>query len=133
MNAGTQHYNEGVYRRTHKLWFDDPQDSDSLRVIDQRKDALRSRKLHFHIGAWMVTKSAYAHWQAQLAGSWTKPCPPHRRGAVLLSQLGVSPLFELDKERIHTYGWPACCFIHQLLHLDVPEQVTTLCTSMGSV
>ena len=42
---------EGAYRRTHKLWFDDPQDSDPPRVIDQRKDALRSRELHFHIGA----------------------------------------------------------------------------------
>ena len=59
--------------------------------------------------------------------------PSPQGGGVLFSQLGVSRLFELDKERIHTYGWPACCFIHQLLHLDVPEQVTTLCTSMGSV
>ena len=45
------HSREEAYRKTHKLWFDDPQDSDPLRVIDQRKDALRSRKLHFHIGA----------------------------------------------------------------------------------
>ena len=45
------HSREGAYRRTHKLWFDDPQDSDPPRVIDQRKDALRSRELHFHIGA----------------------------------------------------------------------------------
>ena len=45
------HSREGAYRKTHKLWFDDPQDSDPLRVIDQRKDALRSRELHFHIGA----------------------------------------------------------------------------------
>ena len=45
------HSREGAYRKTHKLWFDDPQDSDPPRVIDQRKDALRSRELHFHVGA----------------------------------------------------------------------------------
>ena len=40
-----------VYRKAHKLWFDDPQDSDPLRVIEQRKDALRSRELQFQVGA----------------------------------------------------------------------------------
>ena len=45
------HSREEACRKTHKLWFDDPQDSDPPRVIDQRKDALRSRELHFHVGA----------------------------------------------------------------------------------
>ena len=40
-----------VYRKAYKLWFDDPQDSDPLRVIEQRKDALRSRELQFQVGA----------------------------------------------------------------------------------
>ena len=39
------------------------------------------------------------------------PYPSFRPGlslrAVPLSLLGVSPSFELDKEWIHTYGWPA--------------------------
>ncbi len=40
-----------TYRKTHNLWFDDPQASDTPQVIDQRKDALRSRELHYSIGA----------------------------------------------------------------------------------
>ena len=34
------HGREEAYRKTHKLWFDDPQDSDPPR-----------RELHFHVGA----------------------------------------------------------------------------------
>ena len=45
------HRREDAYRKAHKLWFDDPQDSDPPRVIEQRKDALRSRELQFHVGA----------------------------------------------------------------------------------
>ena len=39
------------YRKAHKLWFDNSHASDLLRVKDQRKDALRSRELHYQIGA----------------------------------------------------------------------------------
>ena len=55
------------------------------------------------------TEGGVLHWglTSLRAGSWTKPCPPHRGGAVPLSQLGVSPSFEPDKEWIHTYGWLA--------------------------
>ena len=37
--------------KARNLWFDDPYDSDPLRVIEQRKNALRSRKLQFQVGA----------------------------------------------------------------------------------
>ena len=42
---------EDAYRKAHNLWFDDPHDSDPPRVIEQRKDALRSRELQFQVGA----------------------------------------------------------------------------------
>ena len=45
------HRREDTYRKAHNLWFDDPQDSDPPRVIEQRKDALRSRELQFQVGA----------------------------------------------------------------------------------
>ena len=45
------HRREEAYRKAHKLWFDNPHASDLPRVKDQRKDALRSRELHYQIGA----------------------------------------------------------------------------------
>ena len=45
------HRREDAYRKAHNLWFDDPHVSDPPRVKEQRKDALRSRKLQFQIGA----------------------------------------------------------------------------------
>ena len=45
------HRREDAYRKAHNLWFDDPHGSDPPRVKEQRKDALRSRKLQFQIGA----------------------------------------------------------------------------------
>ena len=46
------HGREVAYRNEHMLWFDAPaQASDQERVANQRKDALRSRELHFHLGA----------------------------------------------------------------------------------
>ena len=44
------HNKEVAYRKQHTLWFDDPQVSDPRKVIEQRKDALRSREIHYHIG-----------------------------------------------------------------------------------
>ena len=45
------HRREDAYGKAHNLWLDDPHDSDPLRVIEQRKDALRSRELQFQVGA----------------------------------------------------------------------------------
>ena len=46
------HGREVAYRNEHMLWFDAPaQASDQERGANQRKDALRSRELHFHLGA----------------------------------------------------------------------------------
>ena len=46
------HGREVKYRSEHMLWFDVPaQASDPVRLVTQRKDALRSRELHFHLGA----------------------------------------------------------------------------------
>ena len=46
------HGREVAYRSEHRLWFDVPaQASDPDRITNQRKDALRSRELHFHLGA----------------------------------------------------------------------------------
>ena len=46
------HGREVKYRSEHMLWFDVPaQASDPPRLTNQRKDALRSRELHFHLGA----------------------------------------------------------------------------------
>ena len=46
------HGREVAYRNEHMLWFDAPANaSDQERVANQRKDALRSRELHFHLGA----------------------------------------------------------------------------------
>ena len=46
------HGREVAYRNEHMLWFDAPaQASDPDRVTNQRKDALRSRELHFHLEA----------------------------------------------------------------------------------
>ena len=42
---------EAKYRREHRLWFDAPaQPSDSKKLTNERTDALRSRKMHFHHG-----------------------------------------------------------------------------------
>ena len=46
------HGREVKYRSEHMLWFDAPAlASDTARLIAQRKDAVRSRELHFHLGA----------------------------------------------------------------------------------
>ena len=46
------HGREVAYRNEHMLWFDAPaQASEQERVANQRRDALRSRELHFHLGA----------------------------------------------------------------------------------
>ena len=45
------HRREEAYRKAHNLWFDNPHVSDLPRVKEQRKDALRSRKLQYQIGA----------------------------------------------------------------------------------
>ena len=46
------HGREVAYRNEHMLWFDAPaQTSEQKRVANQRRDALRSRELHFHLGA----------------------------------------------------------------------------------
>ena len=46
------HGREVKYRSEHVLWFDAPaMASDTARLISQRRDAVRSRELHFHLGA----------------------------------------------------------------------------------
>ena len=41
-----------MYRGKHRLWFDDPaMASDTPKLTTQRKDAVKSRELHFHLGA----------------------------------------------------------------------------------
>ena len=46
------HGREVKYRSEHMLWFDAPAlASDTARLIAQRRDAIRSRELHFHFGA----------------------------------------------------------------------------------
>ena len=46
------HGREVKYRSEHMLWFDAPAlASDTARLIAQRRDAIRSRELHFHLGA----------------------------------------------------------------------------------
>ena len=46
------HGREVKYRSEHMLWFDAPaMASDTARLIAQRRDAVRSRELHFHLGA----------------------------------------------------------------------------------
>ena len=46
------HEREVKYRREHTLWFDAPAlASDTARLTNQRKDAVRSRDMHFHLGA----------------------------------------------------------------------------------
>ena len=43
------------YRDKNRLWFDDPaMASDTSRLTAQRKDAVKSRELHFHLGAMDV-------------------------------------------------------------------------------
>ena len=51
------------------------------------------------------TEFGVLHLSEQAAGR--NHALPTGGGAVPLSLLGVSPSFELDKEWIHTYGWPA--------------------------
>ena len=46
------HGREVKYRSEHMLWFDAPaMASDTARLIAQRRDAVKSRELHFHLGA----------------------------------------------------------------------------------
>ena len=46
------HEREVKYRSEHMLWFDAPAlASDTARLTNQRNDAVRSRELHFHLGA----------------------------------------------------------------------------------
>ena len=46
------HGREVKYRSEHMLWLDAPAlASDTARLTTQRKDAVRSRELHFHLGA----------------------------------------------------------------------------------
>ena len=56
---GHQLYEREVkYRDEHRLWFDDPaMASDTSRLISQRKDAVKSRELHFHLGAMDAEKN----------------------------------------------------------------------------
>ncbi len=43
---------EKKYREDHKLWFDAPaQPSDTKKLIKERADALRSRVMHYQLGA----------------------------------------------------------------------------------
>ena len=52
------HEREVKYRSEHMLWFDAPAlISDTARLIAQRKDAVRSRELHFHLGAMDAEKN----------------------------------------------------------------------------
>ena len=52
------HEREVKYRDKHRLWFDDPaMASDTPKLTAQRKDALKSRELHFHLGAMDVEKN----------------------------------------------------------------------------
>ena len=49
---------EVKYRDEHKLWFDDPaRASDTSRLISRRRDAVKSRELHFHLGAMDAGKN----------------------------------------------------------------------------
>ena len=46
------HEREVKYRRKHRLWFDDPaMASDTAKLTAQRRDAVKSRELHIHLGA----------------------------------------------------------------------------------
>ena len=46
------HGREVKCRSEHMLWFDAPaMASDTARLIAQRRDAVKSRELHFHLGA----------------------------------------------------------------------------------
>ena len=46
------HEREVKYRGKHRLWFDDPaMASDTAKLTAQRRDAVKSRELHFHLGA----------------------------------------------------------------------------------
>ena len=46
------HEREVKYRGKHMLWFDDPaMASDTAKLTAQRRDAVKSRELHFHLGA----------------------------------------------------------------------------------
>ena len=46
------HEREVKYRGKHRLWFDDPaMASDTPKLTAQRRDAVKSRELHFHLGA----------------------------------------------------------------------------------
>ena len=52
------HEREVKYRDKHRLWFDDPaMASDTPKLTAQRKDAVKSRELHFHLGAMDVEKN----------------------------------------------------------------------------
>ena len=52
------HEREVKYRDKHRLWFDDPaMASDTPKLTAQRKDAVKSRELHFHLGAMDAEKN----------------------------------------------------------------------------
>ena len=49
---------EVAYRKKHNLWFDAPAGaSDTDRLISQRSEAVKSRELHFHLGAMDAEKN----------------------------------------------------------------------------
>ena len=49
---------EVTYRKKHNLWFDAPAGaSDTDRLISQRSEAVKSRELHFHLGAMDAEKN----------------------------------------------------------------------------
>ena len=49
---------EVTHRDEHKLWFDAPAGaSDTDRLISQRSEAVKSRELHFHLGAMDAEKN----------------------------------------------------------------------------
>ena len=52
------HAREVTYRKKHNLWFDAPaRTSDTDRLISQRSEAVKSRELHFHLGAMDAEKN----------------------------------------------------------------------------
>ena len=52
------HAREVTCRKKHNLWFDAPAGtSDTDRLISQRSEAVKSRELHFHLGAMDAEKN----------------------------------------------------------------------------
>ena len=65
---------EVTYRDEHKLWFDAPAGaSDTDRLISQRSEAVKSRELHFHLGAMDAEKNLPHSLASSKLIGWTFP------------------------------------------------------------